>query len=127
MSEPSEHRIEDAISPPVVPSGHDLEQAAKQVPPADELHEVRRLRAELKDREDELRRLILKDPEARTGNRFLAEIKQVETSQTDWDELRAANPGLIEEYTYPRTIERIDLFRITEDGEIVRPERRRRK
>lgn len=127
MSEPSEARIEDAASPPIVPSASEMiEQAAKQVPPADELHEVRQRIADLKDRESALRSLILSDPEARTGNRFLAEIKEVETSRTDWTELKAAHPGLIEEYTYPATDKRVELFAITEDGEIVRPPRRRR-
>lgn len=125
MVEPSADRIDDAINSPVVPSAWTIERTNQQ-PPADELADVRQQIKELEDREAALRSVILTDPETRTGNRFVAEVKDVATSRTDWAELRAAYPDLVDEYTYSVTVSRVVLSAITEDGEIV-PARRRRR
>ncbi|HEY1441368.1 MAG TPA: hypothetical protein VGF65_11130 [Mycobacterium sp.] len=90
-----------------------------QIPPADELADVRARIKMLEEREVELRNLLIGDPSARTGNHYLVEVREVETKRTDLKELRAMYPDLVEEYTYPVKTTRVDLKGITEDGEIV--------
>lgn len=89
------------------------------LPPADELASVREQLKALETREMELRNLLLEDPSARTGNSYLAEIKDTTQTRTDFKELRAMHPQLVSEYTFESPVKRVVLKRITEDGEIV--------
>jgi hypothetical protein len=90
-----------------------------QLPPADELADVRSRLKELTGRERDLRSLMLSDPSARTGNRYLVEVRDVQTTRTDLKELKAAHPDLVAEYTFKVTEQRVELAALTEDGEIV--------
>jgi hypothetical protein len=90
-----------------------------QIPPADELFAVRDQIKQLTGRERDLRNLMLSDPSARTGNHYLAEIRDVQTTRTDLKELKAVHPDLVAEYTYKITEQRVELAALTEDGEIV--------
>lgn len=96
---------------------------ATQLPPADELHAVREQQKILEAREAELRTLLLSDPSSRTGNSYVAELAEVETTRTDLRELRKMYPAIAEEFTFPAKVVRVVLSAITEDGEIV-PARR---
>lgn len=89
------------------------------LPPADELARVRQQLKDLEAREDELRTLLLTDPASRTGNSFLAEVREVERTYTDLKELRAMHPKLVEEYTFTSKVPRVVLRGISEDGEII--------
>ncbi len=95
-------------------------EAPEQSPPADELGAVRDQLKMLKEREAVLRNLLLSDPTARTGNKLVAELKDVTTPATDWKELASNHPDLVAEYTYNRVTTRVELREITSDGEIVR-------
>ena len=96
-----------------------------QLPPADELAQTRDAIATLKERERELRLLILADPSARTGNAYLAEVVTVTQQRVDLKELRALYPDIVDGQTFPHEIQNVVLRAITEDGEIVaRPKRR---
>jgi hypothetical protein len=94
-----------------------------QLPPADQLAEVRAQLRALDKRETELKTLMLNDPSARTGNAFAVEIVEVVVRQLDRTELRKAYPEAVEEHTHPVTQVRVEERRITEDGEIVRIKR----
>ena len=93
--------------------------ATEQLPPADELFAVRDQIKQLTGRERDLRSLMLSDPSARTGNHYLVEIRDVQTTRTDLKELRAAHPDLVGEYTFKVTEQRVELAALTDDGEIV--------
>jgi len=94
-------------------------------PVPDELYAVRQQIKQLEEREAALKQILLSDPETRTGASYLAEIKEVTQNSTDWKELKACHPNIVDEFTYPRMITRVVLFGITEDGEII-PARRMR-
>lgn len=92
-------------------------------PPPDELAEVRARIKALEEREAELRKLLIKNPELREGASWLAEVKTVTQDRVDMKELRAMHGELVAEYTFPLEVTRIVLSGITEDGEII-PARR---
>jgi hypothetical protein len=103
----------------------DLPLDRPNVPPADDLAAVRDQIKALREREDSLRALLLSDPSARTGNKFVAEVLTITQDKTDWKELRKMHPALVEEFTFPLQFDQVQLKIITEDGEIVaRPKRR---
>lgn len=89
------------------------------LPPADELASIRDQIKALEAREAVLRTVLLDDPTARTGNLYLAEIKEAAQTRTDLKEMRAMYPKIVEEFTFTSTVKRIVLRGITEDGEIV--------
>ena len=89
------------------------------IPLADELADVREKLKTLKQREDELRRIMLTDPSARTGAHFLVEIRDVSKTRTDYEELRNCHPDLVAAFTFQLTERRVELRGITEHGEIV--------
>lgn len=91
--------------------------------PADELAAVRAELKALEGREAALKQLLISDPSSRSGNHYLAEVREVETTRTDLKELRANHRELVDEYTFPAKVMRVELSAITEDGEIV-PARR---
>jgi hypothetical protein len=92
-------------------------------PPADELAEIRAQLKTLGEREGELRQLMLSDPSARTGNAYVVELAEVETSRTDIKEMRACHPDLVAEFTFQVKTTRVELRGLTDDGEIVRIKR----
>jgi len=90
------------------------------IPVPDELAQIRAEMKRLEEREAHLRGVLLSDPDTRTGASWLAEIKTVSTNRTDWAELRAAHPALVEEYTYSLPVTRVVLSGIDADtGEII--------
>ena len=89
------------------------------VPVPDELAQVRADIKRLEERESELRRLLLKHEDLRSGNAWIAEIRVTTQQRTDIKELRASHPDLVAEYTFPVQIERIELSGLTDDGEII--------
>lgn len=91
----------------------------EQIPPADELAAVRAQIRDLEQREAELRSLMFRDPTSRTGNHFVAEIKQVEQTRTDIKELRKGYPDIAAEFTFTTAVAQVVLKAITEDGEVV--------
>ena len=91
---------------------------ADNLPPADELFAVRDTIKQLTSRERELKALMLADPEARTGNAYCVEIKDVATTRTDLKELRAMHPALVAEYTFTVTDKRVEVRGISDDGEV---------
>lgn len=91
----------------------------EQVPPADDLYNVRTMLKALKEREEVLRQLMLTDPSARTGNKYVVEIREVTADRTDLIELKACHPELVAEFTFPVTQKRVELRGITDDGEVV--------
>lgn len=93
------------------------------LPAPDELAMVRAQIKNLQDRETELRNLLLADPASRTGNSYLAEVREVEQSRTDLKEMRAMHPQVVEEFTFKVKVPRVALRGISEDGEIVSPRR----
>lgn len=88
-------------------------------PVPDELAAVRAELKRLETREAELKRLLLDNPDLRTGAVYLAEIKTVSQQRTDLKELRAMHKDLLDEYTFPVEITRVELRGISEDGEIL--------
>lgn len=92
---------------------------ADQLPPADELAEVRQQMDKLKQRADALRALLIGDKDSRTGNQYLAIVKDVPRRQFDLTEFRAGHKDLAEEYTHTVNDVRVELRGLTEDGEIV--------
>ena len=99
---------------------------SEQVPPADDLAAVRDQIRVLERREAELKAIILSDNSARVGNWFLAEVVTITQQRTDLKELRKMHPALIEEYTFPIAITKVEL-RVVDDetGEIsARPKRK---
>ena len=92
---------------------------SEQTPPADELFDVRDKIKHLTSRELELKALMIADPSARTGNSHAAEIKEVETTRTDLKEMRACHADIVEQFTFPVKITRVELRAVTDDGELV--------
>jgi len=88
------------------------------LPPADELAETRNQIKQLSSRERELKALMIADPEARTGNSYAVEIKDVATTRTDIKELRAMYPDIVEQFTFTVTDKRVELRGISDDGEV---------
>jgi predicted phage-related endonuclease len=88
-------------------------------PVPDELAAVRADLKRLTTREAELRQILLSDPDTRTGADYLVEIKTVKQDRTDLKELRACHPDIVEQFTFPVEITRIELRGINDDGEIV--------
>jgi hypothetical protein len=92
---------------------------ADNLPPADELFDVREQLKALKARESDLRSLMLSDPSARTGNRYAVEIKEVTSTRTDIKEMRKLHPDIVEQFTFPLAEQRVELHGINEDGELT--------
>jgi aspartate carbamoyltransferase regulatory subunit len=91
--------------------------------PADELADVRAQLKTLGERESALKALMLNDPSARTGNRYIVEIKTVTQDRTDIKELRACYPDIVAEQTHPVEVTRVELRELSEAGEILRIKR----
>lgn len=89
------------------------------IPVPDRLAAIRAQIKDLESQEAELRKLLIKNPELRTGASWLAEIKVVTQDRVDMKELRAMHHELLEEYTFPLEVTRVVLSVITEDGELI--------
>lgn len=87
----------------------------------DELFAIRKEIGRLEDREAELRRLLLANPDLREGASYFAEVRTTKQRRTDWKELRAMHPDIVDEHTYPVTVQSVVILGITEDGELVNP------
>jgi glycine cleavage system regulatory protein len=96
-----------------------MSDVATQLPPADELADVREKLRALQTREAELRVMMLTDPSARTGNAFAVEIRVVTQERTDLKEMRACHPDIVEQFTFPFEVKRVVLSAISEDGELI--------
>jgi predicted phage-related endonuclease len=88
-------------------------------PVPDELAAVREQIKALETRENELKALLLANPDIRTGASWLAEVKTVETTRTDLKEMRANHADIVEQYTFRLPVTRVVLSGITDDGEVV--------
>ena len=104
-----------------------MSDAPRNIPVPDELAAVRAELKRLETHEAELKRILLTDPSARTGAQWVAEIKEIETNRVDIKELRAMHKDLVEEYTFPQKITRIELSGISEDGELIPARQMRNK
>jgi len=89
------------------------------VPVPDELAAVRADIKRLEERETELKRLVLENPDVRTGASWLAEVKTVEATRTDLKALRACHPDIVDQFTLQVPVTRVVLSGLTEDGEVV--------
>jgi hypothetical protein len=89
------------------------------LPPPDELADVRARIKALEQREFELKQTLLNEPDTRTGASWIAEVKTVQTTRFDVKELKAGYPDLAAEYTFSVPVTRIELLGVTEDGEVV--------
>jgi hypothetical protein len=94
------------------------------LPVPDELADVRSKLKALEQRELELKQILIADPSARTGAKFLVEVFKVETRRTDIKALREMYPAIADEHTYPTKTTRVELRALSEDGEITRPQRK---
>jgi predicted phage-related endonuclease len=102
-----------------------MSDAPRNLPVPDALAGIREQIKALETQEAELKRILLTDPSARTGADWIAEVKEIETTRVDIKELRAMHKDLVEEYTFPTKVTRVELSAITEDGEIVSARRMR--
>lgn len=96
-----------------------MPDAPRNIPVPDALAAVRAQLKALETQEAELKRLLLDNPDLRTGAAWLAEVVTINTTYTDLKELRAMNPDLCAEYTFPKQVTRVVLSGITEDGELI--------
>lgn len=95
-------------------------------PLPDQLAEIRAELKRLEEKEAAIRGQLLAHPELRTGASWIAEIKTVQRQQTDWKELRACHPTLVEEFTFPQEITRVVLSGVDEEtGEIISARQKR--
>jgi hypothetical protein len=88
-------------------------------PVPDELNAVRTEMRRLEEREAELRRLLLTNPDLREGRDWVAEIKVTHRMRTDLKEMRAVYPDIVAEFEFPTEITSVVLVGLTEDGELV--------
>ena len=101
----------------------DRPMTLSNLPPPDELAQVREQIKSLEERESVLRQLLITDPELRTGASYIAEIKTTKRMTVDIKELRACHPTIIEQFEFPLDVTRVVLSGISEDGEVI-PARR---
>jgi len=100
--------------------------ARPNTPVPDELNAVRLEIKRLAERESELKRLLITDPELREGKDWLAEIRVTHEARTDIKEMRACHPDLVAEFTFPREKTSVVLVGLSSDGELI-PAKRFRK
>jgi hypothetical protein len=90
-----------------------------QLPPADELFDVRDKIKQLVSRERELKAIVIADPSTRTGNHYAVDVKEVATARLDIKEMKANHPSIVEQFTHTVFDKRVELRGINEDGELV--------
>ena len=86
-----------------------MNATSPNIPPADELSRVRAAIKDLQAREGLLKTMMLTYPSARTGNSFVAEVKDVAATRVDIKELRSMYPAAVAEYTFATTEQRVVL------------------
>ena len=96
-----------------------MTDAPRNIPVPDELADTRAKIKALEQRENELKALILDNPDIREGAAWLAEVVVINTTYTDLKELRAMHPDIVADYVFPKRVTRVVLSGIMEDGEIV--------
>jgi len=87
--------------------------------PADELGLLRDEMKRLEAREKELRAVLLNEPEARHGKRYVVTVLQSKRTRLDTETLRLDYPNIYEEVTVPYEVTTLKLSGVTEDGEAV--------
>jgi predicted phage-related endonuclease len=90
-----------------------------QLPPADELFDVRDKIKQLASRERELKAIVIADPSTRTGNHYAVDVKDVATARLDIKEMKANHPSIVEQFTHTVFDKRVELRGINEDGELT--------
>jgi predicted phage-related endonuclease len=90
-----------------------------QLPPADELFDVRDKIKQLASRERELKAIVIADPSTRTGNHYAVDVKEVATARLDIKEMKANHPSIVEQFTHTVFDKRVELRGINEDGELT--------
>jgi predicted phage-related endonuclease len=90
-----------------------------QLPPADELFDVRDKIKQLASRERELKAIVIADPSTRTGNHYAVDVKDVATARLDIKEMKANHPSIVEQFTHTVFDKRVELRGISDDGELV--------
>ena len=88
-------------------------------PVPDELAAVREQIKQLEVREQELRLMLIANPDLRSGANWLADVVITKQNRTDLKEMRAMYPDIVEQFTLPVSLTRVVLSGVTEDGEIV--------
>lgn len=97
-----------------------MTDAPRNIPVPDQLAGIREQIKALETHERELREAIIANPDIRTGNNWVAEVKEVETNRVDLKELRAMHQDIVEQYTFALKTTRVVLSGIDADtGEIV--------
>jgi hypothetical protein len=89
------------------------------LPPPDELADVRAKIKAFEQRETELRQILLANPDLREGAAWLAEVKTVRVERIDIREMRACHPDTVAEFSHFLDVTRVVLSGVTEDGELV--------
>ena len=92
---------------------------SEQLPPADELFDVRDKIKQLASRERELKAIVIADPSTRTGNHYAVDVKDIATARLDIKEMKANHPSIVEQFTHTVFDTRVELRGINEDGELV--------
>jgi hypothetical protein len=89
-------------------------------PLPDELNQLRKHIKALKEREEQVKALLLAEPETRTGNRWVAQVRTTVQYRTDIKEMREVHPGIVEQFTFPTTTTSVVLLSIDDEtGELV--------
>ena len=96
-----------------------MPSSEQQIPPADELFDVRDKIKQLASRERELKAIVIADPSTRTGNHYAVDVKDVATARLDIKEMKANHPSIVEQFTHTVFDKRVELRGINEDGELV--------
>jgi hypothetical protein len=91
------------------------------IPLPDQLAALRAQIKDLQEQESDLRRILIANPDTRTGNNWLVDVKTVTSQRVDLKELRAAYPEQVNEHSYPTETINVVLRGISEDGEVVSP------
>jgi len=84
----------------------------EQSPVPDELARVRAQIARLREREQQLRRVLITDPETRIGGEYVARVVKQDMRHIPLVELREADPDLFMRLVKHRTVVQIRLSRI---------------
>jgi len=93
--------------------------ASENIGPADELGLLRDEMKRLEAREKELRAVLLNEPEARHGKRYVVTVLQSKRTRLDTETLRLDYPNIYEEVAVPYEVTTLKLSGVTEDGEAV--------
>jgi|SRR5215469_9071899 len=93
--------------------------SVENIGPADELGLLRDEMKRLEVREKQLRAVLLNDPEARVGKRFVADIVTMKRTRIDMETLKLDYPEVAQEVIVLYETTSVRLSGITADGESV--------